>query len=366
MSVRGLALIAAGAVALALVGASTAVAAPETVNRAEVRWRLGDRLDDRLARSCIRPQVTSRSGGGYTNATYTQNGPATGTIDATSRTGGAVLSQGTLRFAKTRRAARGTRSLPLGQLGVQLTGQGGYLVSRTGGRVQRIASIPRVTLTSGPVVQRGARVPSTFRLTLGGTARALAPLAGLGDARCRGGRARSGVRTGAPVGTVSLSVSPSRAVGLAGSVGLRLFLAAARDPSTGQLLAIETQAVGGARAEGESILLPVTGTSPLVRGAGDAFLPAGTVATTAGVAFAAGAARVELTNLSFVFSGSGALQGLTGAVAGVPQVIVTAGAGGMLAGEPGALAAIAAGLGAPSVSIATLEATPGFTRTGAA
>ena len=39
----------------------------------------------------------------------------------------------------------------------------------------------------------------------------------------------------------------------------------------------------------------------------------------------------------------------------------------MLAGEPGALAAIAAGLGAPSVSIATLgQATPGFTRTGAA
>ena len=55
--------------------------------------------------------MTSRSGG-YTDATYTQNGPATGTIDATSRTGGAVLSQGTLRFAKTRRAARGTRSLP--------------------------------------------------------------------------------------------------------------------------------------------------------------------------------------------------------------------------------------------------------------
>ena len=184
-----------------------------------------------------------------------------------------------------------------------------------------------MTLTSGPVVQRGARVPSTFRLTLGGTARALAPLAALGDARCRGGRARSRVRTGAPVGTVSISVSPSRAVGLAGSVGLRLFLAAARDPATGQLLAIETQAVGGARAEGESILLPVTGTSPLVRGAGDAFLPAGTVATTAGVAFAAGAARVELTNLSFVFSGTGALQGLTGAVAGVPQVIATAGAG---------------------------------------
>ena len=141
LSVRGLAVIAAGTVALALVGASTAVAAPETVNRAEVRWRLGDRLDDRLARSCIRPQVTSRSGGGYTDATYTQNGPATGTVDATSRTGGAVLSQGTMRFAKTRRAARGTRSLPLGQLGVQLTGQGGYLVSRTGGRVQRIASI---------------------------------------------------------------------------------------------------------------------------------------------------------------------------------------------------------------------------------
>jgi hypothetical protein len=38
----------------------------------------------------------------------------------------------------------------------------------------------------------------------------------------------------------------------------------------------------------------------------------------------------------------------------------------VLAGEPGALAAIAAGLGAPSVSIATLEATVGFTRTGAA
>jgi hypothetical protein len=61
--VRGLAVIAASTVALALVGASTAVAAPETVSRAEVRWRLGDRLDGRLARSCIRPQVTSRSGG---------------------------------------------------------------------------------------------------------------------------------------------------------------------------------------------------------------------------------------------------------------------------------------------------------------
>jgi hypothetical protein len=48
----------------------------------------------------------------------------------------------------------------------------------------------------------------------------------------------------------------------------------------------------------------------------------------------------RLANLSFVF---------TGAVAGVPQVIATAGAGGVLAGEPGAL-----------------EATPGFTRTGAA
>jgi hypothetical protein len=364
--VRGLAVIAASTVALALVGASTAVAAPETVSRAEVRWRLGDRLDGRLARSCIRPQVTSRSGGAYTNATYAQNGPATGTVDLGARTGDAVLDRGTLRFAKTRRAARGTRSLPLGRLGVQLTGQGGYLVSTTGGRVERIASIPRMTLTSGPIVQRGVTVPSTFRLTLGGTARALAPLAALGDARCRGGRPRSGVRTGAPVGTVSLSVSPSRAVGLAGSVGLRLFLNAGRDPATGQLLAIETQAVGGARAEGESILLPVTGTSPLVRGAGDAFLPTGAVATSAGVAFAAGVARVELTNLSFVFSGAGALQGLTGSVAGVPQVIATAGAGGVLAGEPGALAAIAAGLGAPSVSIATLEATVGFTRTGAA
>ena len=363
---RGLALIAAGAVALALVGASTAVAAPETVNRAEVRWRLGDRLDDRLARSCIRPQVTSRSGGGYTDATYTQNGPATGTVDATSRTGGAVLSQGTLRFAKTRRAARGTRSLPLGQLGVQLAGQGGYLVSRTGGRVQRIASIPRMTLTSGPVVQRGARVPSTFRLTLGGTARALAPLAALGDARCRGGRARSarqdrGSRRHRQPLRLTLARRRAGRLGRAAPLPRRR-----RDPATGQLLAIETQAVGGARAEGESILLPVTGTSPLVRGAGDAFLPAGTVATTAGVAFAAGAARVELTNLSFVFSGTGALQGVTGAVAGVPQVIATAGAGGVLAGEPGALAAIAAGLGAPSVSIATLEATPGFTRTGAA
>jgi hypothetical protein len=172
--VRAVAVIAAGTVALALAGASTAVAAPETVSRAEVRWRLGDRLDGRLARSCIRPQVTSRSGGGYANATYAQNGPATGTVDLTARTGSAVLTKGTLRFAKTRRAARGTRSLPLGRLGVQLTGRGGYLVSRTGGRVQRIASIPRMTLTSGPMVQRGATVPSTFRLTLGGTARARA------------------------------------------------------------------------------------------------------------------------------------------------------------------------------------------------
>ena len=77
-----------------------------------MRWRLGDRLDERLARSCIRPRCVG--GGSYTDATYTQNGPATGTVDATARTGGAVLTRGTLRFAKTRRAARGTRSLTLG------------------------------------------------------------------------------------------------------------------------------------------------------------------------------------------------------------------------------------------------------------
>jgi hypothetical protein len=131
------------ATVLAALAAGPAGAAPEQVSRAEIRWRLGDRLDTRLTRSCIRPRARSRSGGGYTGGAYSHNGNATGTVDAAARTGGATLSSGTLRFAKTRRAARGFRSVSLGHLGVQLEGQGGYLTAQVGGRTVRVARMAR-------------------------------------------------------------------------------------------------------------------------------------------------------------------------------------------------------------------------------
>ncbi len=345
------------------VGVPPAQAAPEQVTRAEVRWDLGERLDARLERSCVRPRAT---GGRYTDATWSRNGAATGTVDAEARTAGVTLGAGTLRFAKTRRAARSVRSLTLGRLGVELSGEGGYLVARVGGRTQRVASIGRPTHGSGPLVQRGRATPNTFRHTLSATARALAPLTRLASARCRGGRARARIRRGTAVGTVSVSWSPPRATGLAGGVGLRLFLNAPRDPVTGQLFAIDTLPIAPAESDGEGVTLPVTGSAPLVRGTGDAFVPAGPVATTAGVAFAVGAARVEVRDIALGYSATGRLEGLTATVAGVRRPLAVLGADGSLTGEPGAMAQIAAGLGLASVSVVSAAADAGFTRTGPA
>jgi hypothetical protein len=95
--------------------AAPAMAAPEQVQRAEVRWNLGDRLDGRLARSCIRPR-----------GDFSQTGAATGTVDVVARSGAATLSRGELQFRRTRRASRGTRTLRLQRLGVELSGQGGF------------------------------------------------------------------------------------------------------------------------------------------------------------------------------------------------------------------------------------------------
>ena len=164
-------------------------------------------------------------------------------------------------------------------------------------------------------MQRGARVPSTFRLTLGGTARALAPLAAPGQtpAAAAVARARASA-TGAPVGTVSLSVSPSRAVGLARlgrAAPLPRRRRATRPP--GSSWRSRRRPSAAPASEGESIPLPVTGTSPLVRGAGDAFLPAGTVATHGGrrvrVPAPPGSSCATCRSCS---PARGALQGLTG------------------------------------------------------
>ena len=345
------------------VSALPAVAAPEQLQRAEVRWSLGQRLGDRLARSCIRPRATG--GSRYAGNAYTHNGAATGTVDAAARSGAATLSGGSLQFRRTRRATGATRTLRLQRLGVQLTGRGGYLVATTGGRVRRIASIARLALSSGPLVLRGRSVPSTFRLTLTGTARALAPLARLGRARCRGGRARSGIRAGRPVGTVALAFPPAAAVGLGGSVALRLFLDAPRDPSTGQLPAVEVLPLAPAGADGEFLTLPITGSAALARGRGDAFVPTGTVATTAGVAVALGSARVELRDLAFSYSQARGAEGVTATVGGVRRVLATLSPSGTWAGDPDTLAAIASGLGLSSLSIDTLSADATFTRTGA-
>jgi hypothetical protein len=220
----------------------------------------------------------------------------------------------------------------------------------------------RLTLSSGPVVQRGRRSPNTFRFTLSGTAKALAPLARLGNARCRGGRARTRIRTGSTVGTVSLSFPPAAAVGTGGSVGISLFVSAPRDPATGALPAIELIPIAPAEADGELIRLPVSGSAPLARRAGDAFVPTGAVSTTAGVAFVYGVARVELRDLAFGFSLANGLEGVTATVAGTRRVLATL-SGGAFVGDPGALAAIAAGLVVPSVSLAQASADPSFTST---
>ena len=346
------------------VGAPPAMAAPEQVQRAEVRWSLGG-IADRLARSCVRPRATG--GGRYASGTYAHTGAATGTVvDAVARTGGATLAGGVLQFRRTRRATRATRTLRLERLGVELAGQGGFLVARTAGRVRRIASIARLRLSSGALVLRGRSVPNTFRLTLTGAARALAPLARLGRARCSGGRARSRIRTGRPIGNVTLSFPPAAAVGLGGSVAMRLFLDAPRDSSTGQLPAVEVLPIAPADADGEFLTLPITGSAPLARGLGDVFAPTGTVATSAGVAVTLGSRRVELRDLAFSYSQTRRAEGVAATVGGVRRVLATLAPNGAWAGDPDALAAIAAGLGLPSLSLNTLSADATFTRTGPA
>jgi hypothetical protein len=342
--------------------ASPAAAAPEQVHRAEVRWSLGERLGDRLARSCVRPRATG--GGRYASGAYSQTGAAIGTVDAVARTGRATLAGGALQFRRTRKATRATRTVRLERLGVEMAGQGGYLVAKTGGTVRRIARIARFELSSGPLVLRGRSVPNTFRLTLTGAARALAPLARLGRARCRGGRARSRIGTGRPVGSVSLSFPPAAAVGLGGSVAMRLFLDAPRDPSTGQLPAVEVLPIAPADADGESLTLPITGSAPLVRGLSFAFAPTGTVATSAGIAVVLGTARVELRDLAFSFSQPRGAEGVTATVSGVRRPLATLAPNGAWAGDPDTLAAIAAGLGLSSLSLNTLSADATFTRTG--
>jgi hypothetical protein len=307
-----------------------------------------------LLAAAFAPRATG--GGRYAGDAYTHTGAATGAVDVVARTGSATLSAGALQFR---------RRLRLERLGVELAGQGGFLVARTGGAVRRIARIARFAMTSGPLVLRRRSVPNTFRLTLTGTARALAPLAPLGRARCRGGRARTRIRTGRPVGTVTLSFPPAAAVGLGGSVAMRLFLDAPRDPSTGQLPAVEVLPIAPADADGEFLTLPITGSAPLARGRGEAFVPTGTVATSAGVAVALGSARVELRDLAFSYSQARGAEGVTATVSGVRRALATLSPSGTWAGDPDTLAAIASGLGVPSLSINTLSADATFTRTGA-
>jgi hypothetical protein len=349
MRVRFLGALAAAVTALTAL-APGAAAAPETVTRAEVRWTLPERLDGRLQRSCMRPRLTSGPAG------------ATGTVDAVARAGGVRLTQGTSRFLKTRRAARGVRSLSLGHLGVQLSGQGGFLVGDDG---RRIARIPRLALSRGPLVARGRAVPNTFRLTLSGAATALAPLERLSRARCRGGEARAKVRVGTGVGTVALSFSPASAVGLGGTLALRLFLDVPRDPATSTLRVAQLVPIAPADADGESITLPVTGSTPLVRGGGDAFLPAGTVTTGAGAVVVLGSARVELRDLAFAFSQGRGLEVVSASIGGVRHTIATLTPNRTWASDPAGLQAIAAGLGVASATVTSAEATASFTKTSA-
>ncbi|MEA2180488.1 MAG: hypothetical protein QOG77_3785, partial [Solirubrobacteraceae bacterium] len=308
------------------------------------------RLDGRLERSCVRPRFAPGPAG------------ATGTVDAVARTGGVTLTQGTSRFAKTRRAARGVRSLSLGHLGVQLSGQGGFLVGDDG---ERIARIPRLTLTSGPLVARGRATPNTFRLTLSGEATALAPLQRLSRARCRGGDPRAKVRVGTEVGTVSLSYSPARAVGLGGTLGLRLFLDVPRDPATGTLRVAQLVPIAPADADGESIVVPITGSAPLVRGTGDAFIPAATVTTGAGATVVLGGARVELRDLAFGFSPARGLEVLSATIGGARHTIATLAPNRTWASDAAGMQAIANGLGVTSATVTSAEATASFTKTAA-
>jgi hypothetical protein len=102
-----------------------------------------------------------------------------------------------------------------------------------------------------------------------------------------------------------------------------------------------------------------------VRGAGDAFLPAGTVTTGAGAAVVLGNARVELRDLAFAFSPARGLEVLSATIGGARHTIATLAPNRTLASDPAGMQAIAAGLGVASVTVTSAEATASFTKTSA-
>jgi hypothetical protein len=123
--------------------------------------------------------------------------------------------------------------------------------------------------------------------------------------------------------------------------------------------------IAPADADGEFLTLPITGSTPLARGRGDAFVPTGTVATSAGVAVSVGSARVELRDLAFSYSQARGAEGVTATVGGARRVLAALQPNGAWAGDPGTMAAIANALGLSSLSLNTISADATFTRTGA-
>ncbi|HEU4701872.1 MAG TPA: hypothetical protein VFS37_05255 [Conexibacter sp.] len=211
------------------------------------------------------------------------------------------------------------RAMAAVDVGIQLAGRGAYLTgvlrsvrshSARAARRVRLARLRGVTVGSRAL--RGGLV-----VTVRGRATMLPPLVGmLNRLRCKGPRVdEHPIRRNAPLGVVTATIAPARAIAQPASFRLGV--------SLGGSLATPPQLepTGGAQADGDGVRLAVAPGAQLTAtcGAYGCEPSDGTIALVGGFDFTDGVRRVTVTNLSLSLAGG--LATVTGTVGGTPMTI---------------------------------------------
>ena len=346
---------------LVLLAPSAAAAAPQPVGAITVNWKLGQRLDSRLSGRCVLAnQISSGVEGGLdAGALYHAESGAEqyaprGRLDLTGRRGDAHLGEGALRFKSS---GGNLGRLDLKQLGLGLRGQRAYVTAAVRGKRVRVARLTGLKVRNVRFSRSGELIPNSLGVLYAGRARAMAPLARLGGARCAGSPQASrptGVHAGAAVGRVQILVVPTRGAGSGGGAVVDLAVRGGTTFAQGTPLAPAT-------ADDDGVRLAVPGGYPIRCMFDGGCFGAGTVATQGGLALSANGRTVELRDLQLTYRFSldtsdgltapnEELVGISAVFEGARTAVVVEGPGGRDI-DPAFAARLAATFGVASVSL---------------
>ena len=331
--------------ALTLVVAALAFIAPAAANAATNNTRLiatlaasnarfghGPNLDQDLLFNCEQ----FFSGGLVIQGNppvATIDGPATGAINASARSGEA-FARGNQWQVETLFSSH-ARPVTFTDLGFALRGSNLFLTGRiTHGRAfsagagrKKLAVARHAQVTPGPLLDaKHHPVPGTYAVLMRGKLRMLAAMARpIERLRCKGGRNRQSKRLkpGYPLGKLTVSYRPNIASGLAGSAELPPGISTV---DTGD--AVPLQPTGGVamNADGHLVApfasgLPV----PVFCYAGeDCQVSGGTIGLGGGFDLVLGGARASVTSVAIVVSGkppTNLSYAITGVLDGAPVTI---------------------------------------------